>query len=52
MSVVFKPVHRKLLAEAADANSSVIDASVDLADKASDVPIVEDEIVRKAEHGT
>lgn len=47
VSVIIKPAHQKVLAEAANAVSSVIDSSADFADPASDFSLVEDKIVGK-----
>lgn len=47
VSVTFKHEHRKTLAEKADAVSSVVDSSADCPDPASDVFVVEIEIVKK-----
>lgn len=47
VSVVFKSEYRKILAERADAVSSVVDSFVDFSDPATDAPIVQNEIVEK-----
>lgn len=47
VSVAYKPKYRKTLAEAGEAVSSVVDAFADHPDPASDVPIVEVEVVEE-----
>lgn len=47
MSVVLKPEHRETLDAIDDAVSSVSDASAEFLDPASEVSIVEDEIVKE-----
>lgn len=46
MSIYFRTGQRKTLADAADAVSSVLDATSDLPRSASDIFIVEDKIVQ------
>lgn len=48
VSVVINPRHRKTLAEATLAVSSVVDCSTNFPDPASYVPIVEGEVVEEA----
>lgn len=50
VSVKFKPGRRKVLKEAANDLSSVLDSLADFPDPAADVPIVKDEIIKEVEH--
>lgn len=47
MSVMFKPGRRKMLVEATDTDSSVLDSFYDFPDLTVDISIVEDKIVEE-----
>lgn len=49
---MFNPGHPRILVEAADVVSSVVESSTDFWDPAVDAPIVENEVDKKTSHGT